>query len=77
MKLKSDWRTIAARAWSVRWIIVAGVLSGLEVAVQLAQPFIEPTLPRGMFSALAGVATAAALVARLLVQTNLREPGDD
>lgn len=71
MKLLDDYRQILSRAWSVRWLIVAGLLSGAEVALQIAQPVIEPLIPRGLFSALAGLATAAALVARVLAQSNL------
>ena len=71
IELLPDWRQILTRAWSVRWLIVAGILSGLEVALQIAQPVIEPIVPKGLFSALAGLATAAALVARVLAQSNL------
>lgn len=71
MNLIDNWREILRRAWSVRFLILAGLLSGLEVALQLAQPLIDPLVPRGMFSALAGLSTAAALVARVLAQSNL------
>lgn len=71
MMLRNDWRDVLRKAWSVRWILVAGLLSGAEVAIALAQPFLEPQLPRGTFSALAGAATAAALIARLLVQPDI------
>lgn len=71
MGLLDNWREILRRAWSVRFLILAGLLSGLEVALQIAQPIIDPIVPKGLFSALAGLATAAALVARVLAQSNL------
>lgn len=69
--LHTDWRAIVRKAWSVRFIALAGLLSGAEVALQIIQPMIETKLPPGMFAALAGLATAGALVARVMAQANL------
>ncbi|CCV12916.1 conserved hypothetical protein [Mesorhizobium sp. STM 4661] len=68
-RLRSDWLKILQRAWSVRLMIVAIFLSGLEVAL----PFFEDLLPvpRGVFGALSGFVTIAALWARITVQKNL------
>lgn len=67
MKLISDWRQVLKRAWSVRLMILAGLLSGIEVALPLIPLQIEP----GWFAALSAIFTAAAFVARLLAQRNM------
>jgi len=69
MQLLSNWKEVLLRAWSVRLLAVVGILSGLEVAL----PYFEGVfpVPSGLFGALAGLCSAAALVARILVQNNL------
>lgn len=49
MKLVANWRRILRKAWSVRQILLAGVLSGLEVAL----PCIGDAdlIPTGAFAA--------------------------
>ena len=67
MKLSDDWRNILRKAWSVRLMILAGVLSGVEVVL----PFFSHALPHGLFAALSGVTVGAAFVARLVAQKDL------
>ncbi len=67
MKLLADWREILRRAWSIRLMIVAGLLSGIEVAL----PFFADAMPRGVFAALSVLIVMAALVARLVAQKDL------
>mgnify|MGYP003422774952 CR=1 FL=1 len=64
MKLKPTWRHVIRRAWSVRLIALAALLSGAEVAL----PFFADQFPRGIFAALSFVAVAGAFVARLVAQ---------
>ena len=70
MELKSNWKDIASKAWSFRFIILAAVLSGFEVAMPILREAIEPLglVPTGVFAALSFVATAAAGVARIIAQ---------
>lgn len=70
MELISNWKTVAAKAWSMRFIILAAVLSGFEVALPVMREAIEPLglVPPGVFAALSFVATAAAGVARIVAQ---------
>jgi hydrogenase/urease accessory protein HupE len=43
MTLIWNWKAVLKRAWSIRLIVVAAVLSGLEVALPLLDlPFVEP-----------------------------------
>jgi len=64
MSLHDNWRYLLRKSWSVRWIALAGVLSGLEVIV----PLFEQSLPRGVFGILSFGSTVAAVVARIMVQ---------
>lgn len=72
MLVKHDWRAIVMRAWSIRFIVGAGLLSGLEAALPLAHAFgwLE-WMPAGVFAALSFLTVAGAFIARLLVQKNL------
>ena len=72
MKLLPNWRDVLHKAWSIKFMLLAAFLSGIEVVMSILQP--SNTLPPGVFAALAGVVTSAALVARLLAQN---EAGHD
>jgi hypothetical protein len=64
-----NWRAVLTKAWSIRLNILAVFLSGAEIAVQ----FLHGVLPvaPGLFAALAGVVSGAALMARIMVQKDL------
>ena len=67
MYLYPNWKEIARRAWSIRFLVLAGILSGLEVIL----PFFSDEIPRNLFAILSFVAVSAAFVARLVVQKGL------
>lgn len=69
MRLVDEWRWIWRRAWSVRLIVLAAILSGLEVmlSVMSAYQIILPIGP-GTFAAVSGLVTVAALIARFVAQ---------
>lgn len=67
MKFAYDWKDILKYAWSVRLMVLAVVLTSVEVAM----PFLGADLPRGVFAVASGVVTVAALVARVVMQRNL------
>ena len=67
MTLYPNWKTIVRKAWSIRLIILAGLLSGIEVALQ----FFQHTLPNGTFAALSAVATAGAFISRIVAQKDV------
>jgi hypothetical protein len=71
MKLLWNWKLVLRHAWSVRLMILAAILSGIEVALPLLDGFVE--VPRGTFAALTAVVTTAAFVTRFVVQTNIPE----
>ena len=64
MKLLADWKRILRRAWSIRFMLMAGILSGVETAL----PFFSEAMPHGVFAMLSGVSVGAAFVARLVAQ---------
>lgn len=65
--LYDDWKIILKKAWSIRFMILAGILSAVEVIL----PFFEDRFPRGLFAALSGLAVGAAFVARLVAQKDV------
>ena len=68
MILVPNWKTIVRKAWSVRLIILAGLLSGVEASM----PFIDDKMPRGVFAVASLLVTGAAFVARILAQKGIR-----
>lgn len=66
-KMHPDWRNILAKAWSVKLLWVAMVLTALQV-------YLELTVESGqnvVLTACTGLITAAAFGARLLAQSNM------
>ena len=74
LKFVDNWKTVATKAWSIKLILLAGLCSGLEVALPYLPEIIE--MPQGTYAAIAGVVTLLASVARLLVQKEL-QPTED
>lgn len=67
MKLYDNWRDILRQSWSLRFIIVAGLLSGCEIAL----PLIGDRFTPGVFAGLSFAFTAAAFIARLVAQKGI------
>ena len=64
MKLDHNWKLTLRHAWSVRWIGLAAVLTGIEVIL----PLFSDAVPRNLFAVLSFCATVAAMLARILTQ---------
>lgn len=62
-----NWREILKRAWSLRLMALAAVLSAVEVGL----PFFQDAIPRGVFAVLSMAAVAGAFVARLVAQKDI------
>jgi len=69
MKLVPQWQRVLSRAWSIRLMIIAGLLSGAEVALPLIGDGLP--IPPGAFAVLSGLTVAAAFVARLVAQKGI------
>ena len=67
MQLYDNWREILRRRWSLRFIILAGILSGIEMAL----PLFSDAIPRNLFAILSFVSVSAAFVARLVAQKGI------
>lgn len=67
MKLYENWKEILRRSWSLRFIILAGVLSGIEVIL----PFFSEDIPRNIFAVLSFILVSAAFIARLVAQKGI------
>lgn len=66
MRLIPNWRKVLRYAWSVRLNLLAALLGGVEMAVQLAGPALP--IPPLMLGALSFVVTVAAAIARFIAQ---------
>ncbi len=65
-QLLPEWRDILRRAWSIRLMLIAGLLSGCEAILPLFSDSLP--FPRWASSALVAVVIMAAFVTRLLAQ---------
>ena len=67
--LGKDWKTVLKKAWSIRLIILAAVLSAVEVWLQV---FGAPLwMPLGVFAGLSALTSAGAFAARLVAQKEI------
>lgn len=71
MRLVNNWRAVLTRAWSVRLLLLAGLLTGIEAAL----PFLGELVPLspGVLAAVSFLVVMGALVARLLAQKSIGE----
>jgi hypothetical protein len=69
MHLVAEWWRVLRYAWSIRLLVIAGLLSGAEIALPLIQDLLP--IPRGVFAGLSFLATAGAFVARLVAQQSV------
>ena len=68
MRLIEDWKHVLKHAWSIRLVLLAALLSGLEVIL----PMFSDVIPRNVFALLSLFVTVAAAVARLVPQPRMR-----
>ena len=64
MTLHDNWRTLLRKAWSVKFMVLAFLLTMAEVML----PFFSDAVPPRMFAVLSGLAVAGAFVSRLVAQ---------
>lgn len=67
MKLYDNWKEILRKAWSIRFLAIAGILSGVEVIL----PLFHDDIPKNLFAALSLVFVTAAFIARLVAQRDV------
>lgn len=71
MHLIEDWPKVVKKAWSVRLMILAGLLSAVEVAIPYLDGLVP--IPPRLFAALAGMVTALAFVSRIVAQRSMSD----
>jgi len=69
--LDPDWRRILRRAWSVRLMALAVALTAAEFLLSMLPPGTLPVTP-GVLALLSAITTVGAMVARILVQKDLK-----
>ena len=67
MRVKDDWRNVVRKAWSVRLMVLAFLLTMAEVML----PFFSDAVPPKLFAVLSGLAVAGAFVSRLIAQKDV------
>jgi hypothetical protein len=67
MKLYTNWKEIVRKAWSIKFIILAGVLSASEVILPLFFDYFD----RGTFAILSFLAVSGAFISRLIAQKDI------
>jgi len=78
MTLVQNWRRVLRFGWSVRFIALSGLLSGLELVL----PLFSDSIPRGLFAVASVLTAIAATIARVVVQPQIerratpRKPGE-
>ncbi len=68
MTLKDDWRDVVRKAWSIKFMVLAFVLTMAEVML----PFFSDAVPPRTFAVLSGLAVAGAFVSRLVAQKDMQ-----
>lgn len=72
MKPVANWRLVLRHAWSVRLMIIAALLSGAEVTIQVVIAFgVATPIPSSVLAGFAGLTTIAAFIARFVAQEKL------
>lgn len=69
MKLLGNWKDVVRKAWSMRLMFLAAILSGVEIVL----PLFSESIPRGIFAVGSFVTVSGAFVARLVAQKGLSE----
>lgn len=69
LRLRADWRHLLRHAWSVRFSLLATLLSGIEAGASALSG--APPFSITVYAALMCVITIAAALARLVAQKNI------
>lgn len=66
-KLNTKWRVIVRKAWSLKFMALAGIFSTTEAVL----PLYSDQFPRGLFAVLTGLAIIGGMVSRLFIQKGI------
>ena len=68
MTLHDNWKDLIRKAWSVKFMVMAFLLTMAEVML----PFFSDAVPPKLFAVLSGLAVAGAFVSRLVAQKDMQ-----
>lgn len=74
MELLYNWKLILKHAWSVRLMLLAALVDGINAAWPYFENFIPVTQP--IFGSIGGLLTIAAIVARFVAQKPISGDND-
>jgi uncharacterized membrane protein len=75
MNLIDDWRRVLRKAWSLRLMLVAGLLSGCEAVINVVGADWLP-LPKWARMLIILAVIGGAFVSRLVAQKGMNDAGD-
>ena len=67
ISLAHNWKNLLKKAWSIRLMLLAGLLTACEAIL----PMYADDIPRGIFAGVSLVVIFGAMLARLVVQQEL------
>ena len=67
MKLYDNWKQILRKSWSLKFVVLAAILTACEAVL----PLYWDQFPRDVFAALTFVTIIAAFIARLVAQKDI------
>lgn len=67
MRLVSNWRAVIRKAWSIKFIVLAGIFTGLEAIVSFL-PTLFPWVQSGYMALATGLIVIAAFISRIVAQ---------
>lgn len=68
MALVPNWPSVLVRAWSLRFMALAGLLSAAEAIL----PFFSNDIPHWLYGLLTFIAVVAAMVSRVVAQRGVK-----
>jgi hypothetical protein len=73
VRLVDDWKAIALKAWSMRWMYGATLLGGASIVVGLFEDSLVKRIGRVAFALLSLFALLLGIVSRVIEQRNLHD----
>lgn len=68
-----DWKRVLRKSWAIRLILLAGFLSGLEIALPFLEGWLQTRfhIPKWVYPVLMSLVTCGAVIARLMAQPKM------
>ena len=66
-EVNPNWKQIIRKAWSIRFMTMAAILSACEVVL----PLYEDTIPKNLFASLSFFFVTAAFISRIVAQRDV------